>query len=212
MKPFGRHRPGRIFPSLAAMVLAGAMAIAACDQGALVGTADTKAKASGSPPAQIQGGGSGPGGNVSDSGSSPRPSTSPSANVSPTPAASANPTPSPSPTPTQPPAKAVSLSITPSSNLVIHLRPPAGATPLPGMPSTIELSAEVMLSSGALDAQAPTWVSSDPSIASVSDTGVVSAGSRTGSVSITATSADGLASASVVVTVESQGHVDMEVE
>lgn len=213
MKPFGRSRTGRIFPRLGVMALTGTMALAACDQGALVGTADTKAKASSSPAAAASSGGPpGLGGNVADSGSSPRPATSPSANASAPPTASEPPTPSPSPTPTQPPAEAVSLRITPSSNLVIHLRPPAGATPRPGMPSTIALTAEVRLNSGALDAQSPTWESSDPSIATVSASGEVSAGSRTGTASIMAISADGRASGSVVVTVRSEGDVDLTVE
>lgn len=216
MKPIGRHRTGRLVPPLTVTLLSLVMALAACDPNGLVDTSDAaKGKASGGPstaPSTAASGHNNLNGGINDPGATPRPSGNPTGKPTASPTATAAPTPTPSPTPTAPPATAVSVRITPSTNLVLHLPPPAGATPLPGMPSTLALEAEVTLSSGALDAQAPTWETSDAAIATVSASGQVGAVSRTGTATITAISADALASASVTVTVKSVGNVSVEVE
>lgn len=214
MTPIGRHRTGRLYPPIAVTLLAAAVAIAACDPNAVLDANAKAGKGSASPgatstnPTPVP---TGLSGDINDS-KSPTPGTSGNTSGSPSPTPTASPGPTFSPTPTPPPAVAQYIIMSPTSGLTIHLPPPAGATPLPGMPSIIQLNAEVRLSNGTIDSLAATWTSADEAIATVSQTGLVSAKSKTGTVKITAVSADQLATEFLTITVKSVGDVSVEVE
>lgn len=219
MMPIGRRRTGRLYPPIALTLLAAAVAIAACDATAVLDGNANRGKGSASPSTGINStttptpSPSGLSGGINDNAGRGSPSPTSSASTA---APGATPTTQPSatfsPTPTPPPASAQYIIMSPTSGLIIHLPPPAGATPLPSMPSTIQLNAEVRLSNGTIDSQAASWTSSDVAVAAVSQTGLVTAKFNTGAAKITAVSADGQASESLTVTVKSVGDVSVEVE
>lgn len=116
----------------------------------------------------------------------------------------------PSPTATQPDLKprAVELTVTPkTATLNVFAR--LTATPL--YPTSVQLTAEVLLSSGQSDSKAK-WRSLRPETATVDGNGLVTAGSATGDAIIVATSLDGEASATAKITLTDFGAAEVVVD
>lgn len=137
-------------------------------------------------------------------GANPTPTPTPSSSPSPTPTPSASPTPA-----------ALAVSISPAT---VKISVPAGigAGPEANYPTSAQLSALVTMTGGGT-ASTVTWVSLSPEIATVDQSGLVTAiapGSGAGpwTVQIQATSADLKATAIRNVTVTSEGDVTIEVQ
>ncbi|MBM3270698.1 MAG: Ig-like domain-containing protein [Candidatus Sericytochromatia bacterium] len=142
--------------------------------------------------------------------------------------ASPTPTPSPgasggggaSPVPTIDPAspsQAVFFT-TPGSTFRITLPPdPTSTAPPANLPTTVKLAAYVLLGDSVSTSSAILWKSSDPTIAKVDATGLVTAVGRGAGVApwytvISAVAADNLASASRTVEVVADGEIGVSVE
>lgn len=112
--------------------------------------------------------------------------------------------------PTQPPSTpyAVEVTVRPSEATVnVHSR--VSATPL--YPTQVQLTAEVLLSSGLTSTQVR-WRSTRPETATVDEHGLVTAGSAIGDALIVATSLDGLATAAARITLTDHSAAEVVVD
>lgn len=187
-----RLRPVLRFAPLGLAALIGVASLGACagDDSGTTGVTLPKST-SGSSGSGISGGVSGGG----TSQSTPAPTTAPTATPTPTPAPTAT------PTPTVYVAYALQVTVSPAT-ATIGVQPANGATAYQA--TTAQLGADVYMSNGAHTAQA-TWTSSNNTVASVDQSGLVTSGTQSGTVTITATSTDGKASATATITVQSDG-------
>lgn len=103
---------------------------------------------------------------------------------------------------------AIDVKIRPD-RVFLGMRPPEGARPL--MEHTAQLSVTVTLSTGLRISRA-VWHSSDPTVVEVDSTGYLMAKDKKGEALVTATSEDGLASASVRVTVKDDAGTEVLLE
>ncbi len=144
-------------------------------------------------------------------------SASPSAGTTPgtatgsqtTTAASAGPTPTPRPTPTQYSAYSVEVSVDPEA-ATIHLAAPDGESTAK-YPTTKQFKAKVLLSNNQTNSLV-TWKSDDESIATVDALGLVTAGTKTGTAVITATSLDGYETGTCRVIVKDDAALDVTID
>lgn len=136
-----------------------------------------------------------------------------SASPTPTPTPTASPTPSPTPTASPTPQEyvpfAIGVTVTAGAT-TLHLPPPSGMTARYAYTTTV--SAEVLWSNGMKTHQV-SWSSGKPSLATVDAAGTVTTvGTVGGTVEILGTSPDGLATASMELTVLDSGDAELTIE
>lgn len=103
----------------------------------------------------------------------------------------------------------VEVVVSPDSG-TMALQPPTGATPA-GYATSLQLTANVLLSNNTRS-DAVTWKSNSPEVATVNTTGLVTAGTRTGSANIVATSIDGRSTGTASVIVSDDAALDLQIQ
>ena len=137
--------------------------------------------------------------------------SAPAPTPSPSPASTAGmATPVPSPSATRDPDApfVLAVAVDPTS-VTLGVRPPAGATPF--MADSRKLSVQFLYNDGSRITDAD-WQSTDPTVAEVDATGLVSAQGKVGEVLITANSRDGLAKGEIRVTVVDRAGLGVLIE